>query len=139
MIIFKYNKINDLFTIINTIRFKKFLNKNKIFYSLSILPAYKKLDHNELINVLKNKIEKYNHIYNDSEYIVYLSKFGAFGSYKMPNKVYVNIQRDPDKIIKTILHEIIHLQVEEDTIERGLNWKQREKLVKAIFDHYNIT
>lgn len=136
MVVFKNNKLNDLFTIMNTIRQKHFLDKNRIYYNLSVLGGYKRLDYKNLIIGLNKRLEKYKDIFSDKEYIVYLSKFGAFGSYKLPNKVYINIQRDRDEIVKTILHEVVHLQVEKEVMKKGLDHQQKEKLVDDILENY---
>ncbi|MBT4849550.1 hypothetical protein HON36_01720 [Candidatus Parcubacteria bacterium] len=138
MIVCKYNKFNDFVSIVNTIRCKNFLDKNKIYYNLSVLDKYKKLDYKKLVSDLEGEIKKYEEILDNQKYQVYLSKFGAFGSYKLPNKIYINIQRETDEIVKTILHEIVHLQIEEKVVEQGLKWEQKEKLVNSILEHYSI-
>lgn len=65
----------------------------------------------------------------NQDYYIYLSPFGTFGSYKVPTVVYVNIQRESQEIAKTILHEIIHLIVEDEVIELKLGHDEKEALV----------
>lgn len=73
-----------------------------------------------------------------NRYFVYLSKYGALGSYAMPNKVFINIQREPEDITKTIIHEIIHLQVENQVIANHLTQDEKEKMVDDLTNKITI-
>jgi len=129
MLVFKYNLINDFLIIFKTIKDIKFLNKYRIFYNLLVSNKYKKVDYQKLCSYIITEFEKYPDIICGNKYTVYLSKFGAYGSYALPNKIYINIQRENKEIFSTVVHEIVHLQLEEHVIKNGLTHEEKEKLV----------
>lgn len=70
-----------------------------------------------------------------SVYKIQLTKYGVRGSYNLPNLIILNIRdRESSDIIRTIIHEIIHLCIEDWIIEsKVLHW-QKERLVDLIFE-----
>jgi len=65
-------------------------------------------------------------------YDVFLTKYGVGGSYGMPNNVVFNIYNK--KGIKTIVHEIVHLMVEENIQKYKLEHFEKERLVDLILN-----
>ncbi len=68
--------------------------------------------------------------------IVYISKYGVAGAYRLPNKIYINkdiknIQFDYTDIIK---HEIIHLMTEPFIKKHHIAHTEKEKLVNEIMN-----
>jgi hypothetical protein len=66
------------------------------------------------------------------KYVVYLTYFGTYGSYKKPNKIYVYIDRPAEEIAKTIIHEIVHLKIEDEAVKKKLTHEAKEKIVEKI-------
>ena len=132
MITLKHNLINDLLIIIKTLAKKPWLDKNRIFYYLSTLSKYKNVNYDQKIVDLKFLLDKYESLFDNKNYRIYLSKYGSWGSYQMPDKIYVNIQRDDNNIVKTIIHEAAHLELEVDAKKIGLGYEAKEKLVDDI-------
>ena len=68
------------------------------------------------------------------EYTVRLVEYGVGGSYGLPNTVILNIANlwgiGP---IKTIIHEIIHLSIEELIIAHKIEHWQKERIVDRMF------
>ncbi len=68
------------------------------------------------------------------EYMVRLVEYGVGGSYGLPNTVILNIANlwgiGP---IKTIIHEIIHLSIEELIIAYKIEHWQKERIVDRMF------
>jgi hypothetical protein len=141
MFIFKYNIFVDIRAIIRTIFTKKILDKYRYIYYLSTINKnrFKKINYSDLTNRILMETRKYPTLEKDTNrYFVYLSKYGALGSYAMPNKVFINIQREPEDITKTIIHEIIHLQVENQVIANHLTQDEKEKMVDDLTNKITI-
>lgn len=134
MVILKHNLINDLLIIIKTLIKKQWLDKNRIFYYLTTLSKYKNINYDQKIVNLKFLLDKYRSLFNDKDYKIYLSKYGPWGSYQVPNRVYINVQRNDLDIVMTIIHEIVHLKLEAEIIKRGLGYEAKEKLVQSVVD-----
>jgi len=68
------------------------------------------------------------------EYIIFLTKYGVGGSYELPNKIVINFynKKIPD-ILKTIIHEIIHLSIENIISKFNISHWEKERLVDLIF------
>jgi hypothetical protein len=114
------------------------LDREGYYYIISFF-NHKKADYKKLISQIDKELKKYNDPrLSKLDYLVYLTKSGTFGSYKLPNKIYVNINRPANKITKTIIHEAVHLLVEEDVQQKRLNSKQKEKLVDSIVRELEI-
>ncbi len=66
-------------------------------------------------------------------YFVFLTKYGVGGSYRCPNNIVINIGISKDKnIIKTIIHELIHLSIEPFIVKFKIGHWQKERLVDLI-------
>jgi len=66
-------------------------------------------------------------------YIVRLTGYGTGGSYKTPNTITINIRRT-DGPIKTVVHEIIHLQIEDKIKSYGVEHWEKERIVDMILN-----
>jgi hypothetical protein len=68
------------------------------------------------------------------EYKIYLTKYGTGGSYNLPNTVIVNVTFSSKmKIIQLIIHEMIHLAIEEDILKYKIGQAQKERIVDLYF------
>jgi len=64
-------------------------------------------------------------------FFVYLTNYGVGGSYGFPNKVAVNINAD---VFRIIIHEIIHLFIEESVQKYGIEHWEKERVVDLILN-----
>ncbi len=70
-----------------------------------------------------------------SSYKINLTRYGVGGSYNPPNKIIVNIQtRSEMKLVKTIVHEIVHLSIEELIQKYNVDHWSKERLVDLILE-----
>jgi hypothetical protein len=68
------------------------------------------------------------------EYKIYLTKYGTGGSYNLPNTVIINVTFSfKIKIIQLIIHEMIHLAIEEDILKYEIGQAQKERIVDLFF------
>ena len=68
------------------------------------------------------------------EYRIFLTKYGMAGSYDMPNTIIINLSKTSGIImLKTIIHEIIHLAIEKDVIEYKIGQAEKERIVDLFF------
>lgn len=126
---FKHSKPIDIKFFFETLLIKRELDKGGYFYALKISKDYENINFDELEKSLSDEIKKYKDIYDSREtFLIYLTKFGVWGSYKMPNVIYVNIQRPTIDILNTILHEFAHLKVEGRVKKEKLSQEEKEKL-----------
>ncbi len=138
MLIFKHNFFIDIRAISATILRKSWLDrKGYIYYLLTIdKDKYGKIDYNKLANELSQELKRYGDLFNDDDYIILLTKYGVYGSYYLPNKIFINIQRDIKDIVATIIHEIIHLRVEDIVKQKRLNHEEKEELVEDMLKEF---
>ena len=73
---------------------------------------------------------------------VYLTKYGVGGSYRLPNEIILNINNKLG--VKTVVHEMVHLMIEENVKKYNLKQFQKERTVDLIlhypkFYFYNTT
>lgn len=61
---------------------------------------------------------------------VYLTKYGVGGSYLSSNEVILNINNNFG--IKTVIHEIIHLMIEENVKKYNIKQFEKERIVDLI-------
>lgn len=67
------------------------------------------------------------------EYKIFLTRYGAGGSYNFPNKVIINIDLfSGDDLLLTAIHEIVHLIVEPLVNLYQINHWTKERLVDLI-------
>lgn len=61
---------------------------------------------------------------------VYLTKYGVGGSYWLPNEIILNVNNK--FIVKTFVHEIIHLMIEENVKKYNIKQFEKERTVDLI-------
>ena len=66
------------------------------------------------------------------EFIVYLTNYGVGGSYKLPNMIILNINRKNSP--KIIVHEIIHLAIEDWIKKYKIQHWEKERIVDLILN-----
>ncbi len=70
-----------------------------------------------------------------SSYEINLTRYGVGGSYNPPNKIIANIQACSEmKLVRTIVHEIIHLSIEELIQKYNIDHWSKERLVDLILE-----
>jgi hypothetical protein len=68
-----------------------------------------------------------------SEYEVILTRYGVGGGYYLPDKIVVNIeQRYGVGLMKTIVHETIHLLVESEILKNKISHWKKERIVDLL-------
>jgi len=112
---------------------KKLLEKEyceKDYKKISLLI---KREWNKLTSILPRKFSVY-WIKIEPIYYIFLTKYGTKGSYEMPKGIIINIkERSLKDIIRIIIHEIIHLLVENLIKKYKLGHWQKERLIDLIF------
>lgn len=72
-----------------------------------------------------------------SEYEVFFSAYGTGGSYQLPNLLIVNAKRSWQiGLLRTIIHEIIHLSIEEYIRQYKIDHWVKERIVDLIFEKF---
>jgi len=66
---------------------------------------------------------------------IYLTKYGTGGSYNRPNNIIINLQAKPyEFLIKTVMHECVHLLIEDKIQKYNISHWQKERIVDLIMD-----
>ena len=66
---------------------------------------------------------------------IVFTKYGTGGSYWMPNKIIINLRANvPEFLIKTVIHECIHLMIENLIAKNKVNHWHKERIVDLIMD-----
>lgn len=69
------------------------------------------------------------------EYVIILTKYGVGGSYHLPNTIVMNIKMKYEKgLMRTIIHEIIHLTIEELIQRHKISHWKKERLVDLLLN-----
>ncbi len=137
MLHIKHSLFVDLFQFIRTIVYKRWLDKNKYYYNLFFPFKFWFYDYKFLSKRLITVLNDYKFIKSlDKDYYIFLSPIGVYGGYDLPNKVYVNIQRQDREIAKTVIHEIIHLMYETEVIRLNLTQDEKEELVDNKYKEF---
>ena len=85
--------------------------------------------------LLKEINEKLVDSYNLDELNVILTKYGTQGSYTQPNSIIVNVSAiPPEFLIKTVVHESIHLMTEPLIKKNAVDHWVKERIVNLIID-----
>jgi len=49
----------------------------------------------------------------------------------MPNKIFLNVRRKSiDEIFNTLIHELVHLQIENKIKKNNLSFEEKERIVE---------
>ena len=111
-----------------TKRAQKWLDENGYIYTLDFLNFFK--DETRLINKIKNIFKDIKTL--EQSVTIILSKFDTYGSYELPNIIYLNIYQPLDKILDVFNHELKHLRVEKEVQKKGLTHKEKEDLINSL-------
>ena len=66
---------------------------------------------------------------------VYLTKYGVGGNYDPPGRIILNFRaKAKEKLLKTIIHESIHLYINDLIIEYNIPHWKKEFIVDSIFE-----
>ncbi len=78
--------------------------------------------------------------------IVYFTIYGPGGSYSVPNKIIVMLKNDPEWILKMIIHETVHIIIEEPFIKKFVisHWEKEfivdrlcsASVLKKLYSNY---
>jgi hypothetical protein len=87
----------------------------------------------EISQEIKSSFSK-SSLFTQDEYIIYFTKYGTCGSYNLPNTIIINLNRRWQVgMLRTIIHEIIHLAIEKDILEYKIGQAQKERIVDLFF------
>jgi len=87
---------------------------------------------NELGSSIEKALTLYGCTIPDS-YTIFLTRYGIRGSYHLPNEIIINVQRAWDKgLLKTLVHEALHLGVEPLIQTYAISQKNKELVVDAM-------
>ena len=128
MITIRYSFLTNFFSLFRTLKAKRWLDRNGYIYNLNFWDLFK----NEFKRVQKIKIILKSMNIKNKSFVVYLSKFDTYGSYKLPNNIFLNIYQPLNQIKDTFNHEIKHLEVEGEVKNRKLIHEQKENLVNLL-------
>ena len=81
---------------------------------------------------LYKKLEKIFNKNIPTTFFVYLTNYGVGGSYKLPDKIILNINNK--KGFKTIIHEIAHLIIEPWIQKYKVKHEEKERIVDLILN-----
>jgi len=109
----------------------------------SILEEYDETDYKKIADTVNKQwlkfspfLEKYfleTNIKPENIYEVKLTKYGVGGSYNLPNNIIVNFQRKFGiGVSKTIIHEIVHLSIQELIEKYKVGHWEKERVVDLI-------
>ncbi len=93
-----------------------------------IWAEWEKFSENGLQNLSESGLEL------QSEYRIRLTKYGPSGSYNYPDLVVLRIsEAGPERTLKVIIHEIIHLAIQPYIEKHSVPHWKKERLVDLIF------
>ena len=79
--------------------------------------------------------QKMNGSYMLDKITVVLTRYGTQGSYLTPNSAIINISKvPPEFLIKTVIHESLHLMIEHLIKKYSVNHWVKERIVDLIMD-----
>ena len=113
----------------------------------SVVDEYNEDEYREVIEIINKQWSKYSSLLEnyfletkiriEDFYEVKLTKYGVGGSYHLPNTIITNIQAHYDvSLIKTIIHEIVHLSIQELIEKYEVEHWKKERIVDLILDKY---
>ncbi|MGD0977058.1 MAG: hypothetical protein ABR875_02080 [Minisyncoccia bacterium] len=88
----------------------------------------------KISDILENNIEKNGLTTGFGLYKIILTKYGVGGSYDPPSTIIINVNnRQPNEICRTIIHEILHLNIESLIVKYHIGHWEKERIVDLIF------
>lgn len=108
---------------------REFQDANKIFQKIK--PEIEQaLIKNE--NTIKKFFSSFDYDIPDKVTVCFTA-YGPGGSYSIPNKIIVMLKDDPEWILKMIIHETIHIIIEEPFIKKfGISHWEKEFIVDEL-------
>lgn len=117
------------------------------FIKSSVVEEYSEDDYKQVIEMVNEQWLKYSSILEkyfletkikpEDIYEVKLTRYGVGGSYNLPNTIIINIQAHYDVgLVKTIIHEIVHLSIQELIEKYNVEHWKKERIVDLILDKY---
>lgn len=160
---FEFNVESEIRRVKNTLNDIEWLNKNSYRFLLpSGIKDLKDIDVNSLRNFVENEydsksfeiakeaiikswegnssfMKKINQKMIGSnilnEVTIVLTKYGTQGSYILPDSMIINISNiPPEFLIKTVIHESIHLMIEDLIKKYSIQHWVKERIVNLIMD-----
>jgi len=160
---FEYGPDSEIKRVVDTLNDLKWLNENKYRYSLPAFKNEPdKVNDEEIRNSVENEyslvefkvaeeavrsaweekwikikeiqdtiigVDKLNHIK------IVFTKYGTGGSYRIPNRIVINLQgKIPEYLIKTVIHECVHLMIENLILKNKVTHWHKERIVDLIMD-----
>jgi hypothetical protein len=109
----------------------------------SILEEYNEIDYKKVADIVNEQWSKFSPFLEkyfletktklENIYKVNLTKYGVGGSYNLPNTIIVNFQgKFGIGVSKTIIHEIIHLSIQELIEKYKVGHWEKERVVDLI-------
>lgn len=93
------------------------------------------LDNLSKINTILEKFFTLSSIKPQNSYEINLTKYGVGGSYHLPHKIIANIQvLGKMKLVRTIIHEIMHLSTEKWIQEHNIGHWEKERIIDLTFE-----
>lgn len=107
----------------------EFQEVNKLFQKI-------KPEIEQILNKNQNTIQKFFSYFDydiPDKVIVYFTIYGPGGSYSVPDKIIVMLKDDPEWILKMIIHETIHIIIEEPFIKKfSISHWEKEFIVDGL-------
>tara|TARA_Y100000310_G_scaffold112994_2_gene111541 strand:+ start:2814 stop:3440 length:627 start_codon:yes stop_codon:yes gene_type:complete len=152
-------RIRNSFKKIDWYKEKGYWNKIKLPESLKGIESFEKITEKDILDTVKSEYseEEYKQFTEgvrtswdnvgkkydlwkilsalklQSEYTIQLTKYGVGGSYSMPNRIVVNIHmKKSGPVENTILHEMVHLSIQELIDKYEISHWHKERLVELI-------
>lgn len=72
------------------------------------------------------------------KFFVFFTLYGPGGSYHPPNNMFVKFKEDSiaENIFRTMVHEVIHLVIEEPVIQKhNISQQEKENIVNSFFEY----
>ena len=160
---FEYGLDSEVQRVQNTLDDLKWLKENKYRYSLPVFQSEpEKVSNEEIQNSVKKeystvefkiaeeavrsaweekwtKIEKIQNTIIGADKLdhikIVFTRYGTGGSYRIPNRIVINLQgKIPEYLIKTVIHECIHLMIENLILKNKVAHWHKERIVDLIMD-----
>jgi hypothetical protein len=160
---FEYGPDSEIQRVKDTLGDLKWLNENKYRYSLPAFKnETEKVNDEEIKNSVKReyssvefktaeeavhsawkekwtKIEKIQNTIIGADKLdrikVVFTRYGTSGSYRIPDRIVINLQgKIPEYLIKTVIHECIHLMIENLILKNKVTHWYKERIVNLIMN-----
>ena len=94
---------------------------------------------NEYELSILNSFENFTNINNietETEFNCYLTIYGPYGYYNVPNEIFVNVSKKfPEFQLETLVHEILHLAIDNSSSQEKVSESKVDDLFIEFFGH----